>query len=187
MNSTCIDSQGESTMQFLNDLLQAISTIPGSAIFITIVSISLALMSIWATRRFTNMEKMQADMAEVKAWQERFNKARKSMDPIELQQVMDDQGRIMRLNTSMMSARMKPMCVYYIPFLIIFGILNVIFGNSVVAILPFNIHKVLPFLVGYLGVPTAGGFGLSFYGFYFLVGLGLGNIIRRPFGLSMTT
>ena len=82
---------------------------------------------------------------------------------------------------------MKPMCVYYIPFIIIFGILNAIFGNSVVAILPFNIQKVLPFFVGYLGVPTAGGFGLSFYGFYFLVGLGLGNIIRRPFGLSMTT
>ncbi|OLS30158.1 MAG: hypothetical protein ThorAB25_11550 [Candidatus Thorarchaeota archaeon AB_25] len=174
-------------MQILNDLLQLITTIPGSAIFIALVSITLALVSIWATRRFTDMEKMQADMAEVKAWQDRFKQARASMDPIELQQVMDDQGRIMRLNTAMMSARMKPMCVYYIPFIIIFGILNAIFGNSVVAILPFNIHKALPFLIGLLGVPTAGGFGLSFYGFYFLVGLGLGNIIRRPFGLSMTT
>ena len=174
-------------MQILNDLLQLITTIPGSAIFIALVSTMLALVSIWATRRFADMDKMQADMAEVKDWQERFKKARESMDPVELQAVMDDQGRIMRLNTAMMSARMKPMCVYYIPFIIIFGILNAIFGNSVVAILPFNIHKVLPFFVGYLGVPTAGGFGLSFYGFYFLVGLGLGNIIRRPFGLSMTT
>jgi uncharacterized membrane protein (DUF106 family) len=133
------------------------------------------------------MEKMQADMAEVKAWQERFKRARESMDPIELQQVMDDQGRIMRLNTAMMSARMKPMCLYYIPFIIIFGILNALFGNSIVAILPFNIQKVLPFLIGWIGVPVQGGFGLSYYGFYFLVGLGLGNIIRRPFGLTMTT
>jgi uncharacterized membrane protein (DUF106 family) len=174
-------------MQILNDLLQLITTIPGSAIFIALVSITLALVSIWATRKFTDMDKMQADMAEVKEWQERFKKARESMDPVELQEVMDDQGRIMRLNTSMMTARMKPMCVYYIPFIIIFGILNAIFGNTVVAILPFNIQKALPFFVGYLGDPTAGGFGLSFYGFYFLVGLGLGNIIRRPFGLSMTT
>jgi uncharacterized membrane protein (DUF106 family) len=93
----------------------------------------------------------------------------------------------MGLNTAMMSARMRPMCVYYIPFIIIFAILNAIFGNSIVAIIPFNLHKVLPFLVGWIGTPVQGGFGLSYYGYYFLVGLGLGNIIRRPFGLSMTT
>ena len=174
-------------MQFWNDILQVIRTMPASTILITLVSISLALLSIWATRRFTDMEKMQSDTAEIKAWQDRFKKARQSMDPVELQQVMDDQGRIMRLNTSMMSARMKPMCLFYIPFLIIFGVLNIIYGTSIVAIIPFNIQKVLPFLTGYVGAPTTGGFGLSFYGYYFLVGLGLGNIIRRPFGLSMTT
>lgn len=160
---------------------------PGSAVFITLVSLGLALMSIWATRRFTDMEKMKADMEEVKAWQERFKQARQSNDPIELQQVMEDQGRIMRLNSSMMAGRMKPMCVFYIPLIIVFYIMRLIFADSIVAIIPFNIHEVLPFLVGFVGVPTAGGFGLSFYGYYFLVGLGLGNIIRRPFGLSMTT
>lgn len=160
---------------------------PVSTVFIMLVAITLALVSIWATRRFTDMEKMQADMAEVKAWQERFKKARESMDPIELQQVMDDQGRIMRLNTAMMSARMKPMCVYYIPFLIVFAILNLIYGNNIVAIIPFNIDKALPFLSGWIGHSVQGGFGLSYYGYYILVGLGLGNIIRRPFGLSMTT
>ncbi len=174
-------------MQILNDLLQLITTIPGSAIFILLVSIALALMSIWATRKFTDMEKMQADMAEVKEWQERFKKARASMDPVELQEVMDDQGRMMRLQSSMMTDRCKPMCVYYIPFLIIFYILNLLYGNSIVAIIPFNIDKVLPFLSGWIGSSTAAGFGLSYYGYYFLVGLGLGNIIRRPFGLSMTT
>jgi uncharacterized membrane protein (DUF106 family) len=174
-------------MQFWSDLLQVFNTIPGSTILITLVSISLALLSIWATRRFTDMEKMQADMEEIKAWQERFKKARQTMDPIELQQVMDDQGRILRLNSAMMSARMKPMCIFWIPLIIIFGILNTFYGTSIVAIIPFNIHKLLPFLVGFVGVPTTGGFGLSFYGYYFLVGLGLGNLIRKPFGLSMTT
>ena len=160
---------------------------PGSTIFIMLVSVALALISIWATQRFTDMEKMKADTEEINAWRERFNAARKTMDPIQLQQVMDDQGRIMRLQSSMMSARMKPMCVYYIPFLIIFAILNAIYGNSIVAIIPFNLDKLLPFLKGWLGSPVVGGFGLSYYGYYFFVGLGLGNIIRRPFGLSMTT
>ena len=160
---------------------------PGSTIFIMLVAIALALISIWATQRFTDMEKVNADMEEINAWRERFNRARKTMDPAELQQVMDDQGRIMRLQSSMMGARMKPMCVYYIPFLIIFGILNTIYGNSIVAVIPFNLDKVLPFISGWFGSSVTGGFGLSYYGYYFLVGLGLGNIIRRPFGLSMTT
>ncbi|MFW9834519.1 MAG: EMC3/TMCO1 family protein [Candidatus Thorarchaeota archaeon] len=172
-------------MQF--DLLEILRTIPVSTVFIMLVAITLALVSIWATQRFTDMEKMKADMEEINAWRERFNKARKTMDPAELQQVMDDQGRIMRLQSSMMGARMKPMCVYYIPFLIIFGILNAIYGNHIVAIIPFNIDKVLPFISGWLGTSVPGGFGLSYYGYYFFVGLGLGNIIRRPFGLSMTT
>jgi uncharacterized membrane protein (DUF106 family) len=174
-------------MQFWSGIIEVLRTMPASTILITLVSIALALLSVWATRRFTDMEKMQSDMAEIKAWQDRFKKARQSMDPIELQQVMDDQGRIMRLNTSLMSSRMKPTCIFYIPFLIIFGVLNVLYGGSIVAIIPFNIQKVLPFLTGLLGTPTTGGFGLSFYGYYLLVGLGLGNIVRRPFGLSMTT
>jgi uncharacterized membrane protein (DUF106 family) len=79
------------------------------------------------------------------------------------------------------------MCFFYIPLILIFGVLNAIYGNSIVAVIPFNIQDVLPFLTDMIGTPTAGGFGLSFYGFYFLVGLGLGNLVRKPFGLDMMT
>ncbi|MFW9795154.1 MAG: EMC3/TMCO1 family protein [Candidatus Thorarchaeota archaeon] len=164
-----------------------VSVLPWSAVFVTLVAIGLALMSIWATRRFTDMERMQQNMEDINAWREKFNEARKTMDPILLQQVQEDQGRIMRLQSSMMTDRCKPMCVFYIPLILVFGIMNTIYGNSIVAVIPFNIQDVLPFLTGMIGAPTPAGFGLSFYGFYFLVGLGLGNLIRKPFGLSMTT
>ena len=127
---------------------------PWSAITILVVNIFLALISIWATNKFTDMEKMKADMEEVKVWREKMNVARKTMDPALLEEVVADQGRIMKINGAMMSARMKPMCVYYIPFLIVFGIMGAMFGNSIVAILPFNIQKVLPFLDGMLGTAT---------------------------------
>ena len=129
---------------------------------------------------------MKADMEEVKVWRDKMNEARKTKNQELLDEVIADQGRIMRLNSSMMSARMKPMCVYYIPFLVIFAIMGAMFGNSVVAVLPFNIQHVLPFLDGMLGTSTNYGFGFSFYGFYLLVGLGLGNLIRKPFGQTMT-
>lgn len=175
-------------LQTVANFLAPVSVMPGATVFIMLVSIGLALLSIWATRRFTDMEKMQADMAEIKAWQERFKRARQTMDPIDLQQVMDDQGRIMRLNSAMMTQRMKPMCMFYIPLIIVFGILNFLFQGSAVAIIPFNIQKVLPFLEGWIGMNIEGsGFGLFFWSWYFFVSLGLGNLIRRPFGLSMTT
>jgi uncharacterized membrane protein (DUF106 family) len=93
----------------------------------------------------------------------------------------------MRLQGSMMTNRCKPMCVFYIPLIMVFAIMNTIYGGSIVAVIPFNIQDVLPFLTGMIGAPTSAGFGLSFYGYYFLVGFGLGNLIRRPFGLTMTT
>jgi uncharacterized membrane protein (DUF106 family) len=174
-------------MDPFTDFIQIFSTMPFSAITILLVNVLLALISIAATNKFTDMEKLNADMEEVKVWREKMNVARKTMDPVLLEEVMADQGRIMKINGSMMSARMKPMCVYYIPFLIVFYMMGALFGNSIVAVLPFNIQKVLPFLDGMIGTATHGGFGFSFYGFYLLVGFGLGNLIRKPFGQSMTT
>lgn len=173
-------------VQFLVVIFQPIEVMPWSAITILVVNIFLALISVWATNRFTDMDQMKADMEEVKVWREKMSAARKSMDPIALEEVMADQGRIMKLNSSMMGARCKPMCVYYIPFLLVFWTMGAMFGTSIVAVLPFNIQKVLPFLDGMFGTATAGGFGFTFYGFYLLVGLGLGNLIRKPFGQSMT-
>jgi uncharacterized membrane protein (DUF106 family) len=174
-------------IQYFTDLFAPLAVYPASMITILVANILLALISIAATNRFVDMDKMKADMEEVKIWREKMNKARKTMDQELLEEVMADQGRIMRINSSMMGARMRPMCVYYIPFLIVFAIMGALFGNSIVAILPFNIQEVLPFLEGMVGTSTDYGFGFSFYGFYLLVGLGLGNLIRKPFGQSMTT
>ncbi|MFX1483912.1 MAG: EMC3/TMCO1 family protein [Promethearchaeota archaeon] len=177
-------------MDIVSDILaffDPVATMPWSAVFVALVALGLALLSIWATRRFTDMEKMQQDMQDIKDWQERFKKARQTMDPVELQQLQEDQGRIMRIQSRMMTERCKPMCVFYIPLILVWGVLNTIYGNSIVAVIPFNIQDILPFLTGMIGAPVDAGFGLSLYGYYFLVGFGLGSLIRKPFGLSMTT
>ncbi|MCK5264932.1 MAG: DUF106 domain-containing protein [Candidatus Thorarchaeota archaeon] len=174
-------------VQFLVVFFAPIEVMPWSAITILVVNLLLVAISVIATNKFTDVEKMKGNMEEVKIWREKMSAARKSMDPEALEEVMADQGRIMQINSSMMGERCKPMCVYYIPFILVFGIMGAMFGNSVVAVLPFNIDKVFPFLVGMLGTSTPAGFGFSFYGFYLLVGLGLGNLIRKPFGQSMTT
>jgi uncharacterized membrane protein (DUF106 family) len=90
-----------------------------------------------------------------------------------------------------MSARCKPSLLFFIPFIFIFSILRGFYStggvDNIVLILPFNIQKVLPFLVGLAGQPTAAGFGLSFYAFYFLVGLGMSSILQRIMGTQVLT
>ena len=91
-----------------------------------------------------------------------------------------------------MTTRCKPQLIFFIPFIIMFQLLRGFYTGAdglpiIVAVLPFNIQKVLPFLVGLAGRPVAGGFGLSFYGFYFLVGLGLSSILQRIMGTQVLT
>ncbi|MHA1908460.1 MAG: EMC3/TMCO1 family protein [Candidatus Thorarchaeota archaeon] len=168
---------------FFADLMAPVANIPNSSVFILGVSVFLALISIWATNRFTDQEKMKEDMEQVKEWQAKFNEARKSGDPQMLQEVMDSQGQIMRLQSSMMTSRCKPMMIYYIPFLLVFSILAAAYGTSIVVILPFNAQYLLPFLEGWIGFNVPGsGFGLTYFGWYMLSGLGLGNIIRKAAG-----
>jgi uncharacterized membrane protein (DUF106 family) len=173
-------------IQYFAGILDPVSSLPLSAPFILGVSVSLALISIWATMRFTDVEKLKEDMEAVKQWREKFNTARKTMDPALLQEVSDEQSRIMRINASMMGARMKPMCIYYIPFVIIFAILNALYAAQPVAILPFNPQDFLSFLEPMMGVNIPGsGFGLYFWPWYLLSSLGLGTLIRRAFGVGM--
>ena len=173
-------------LQAIVNFLSPVAEPPMAGIFIVAVNILLALVSIAATNRFTDMEKMKEDMAEIKAWQDKLKEARKTLDPIMLQELSEQQGHIMRLNSGLMTARMKPMCVFYIPLILVFSILNAIYAGAIVVTIPFNIHVPFPFLKDMIGTPVSGGFGLTFIAWYFMVGLGLGNLIRKPFGQSMT-
>jgi uncharacterized membrane protein (DUF106 family) len=168
------------------DMFAPLTPIPISTIFILGVSILLALISIWATNRFTDQEKLKEDMEKVKEWQAKFKEARSSGDPQLLQEVMDSQSQMMALQGSMMTARCKPMMIYYIPFFLVFSLLQMIYGVTIVAIIPFNAQILLPFIEGWIGFNVPGsGFGLTYFGWYMLGGLGLGNIIRKAAGQNV--
>ena len=83
--------------------------------------------------------------------------------------------------------------MFMIPFLLVFWWLQSFYydpvsgTNRVVAVLPFNVQKLLPFLEGMIGYPMGVGFGMTFWGFYFLVGLGLSSILQRIMGTQIMT
>ena len=168
-------------------VFEPVSMMPYSAPFVILISVGISLLSLALTKRFSDVEKLKANMEEIKLWQQKFKTARESMNPVLLQEVMDHQQRIMRLNAEVMSARMKPMCIFYIPLLIIWGIFQAVYQYTPVAVLPFNIHEAFPFFVNWLGVNIPGtGFGLYFFTWYIMASFSLGTLIRKIAGIDVT-
>jgi len=167
-------------LQSIAALLTPVGSMPLSAPFVAIVSVLVALFTTWATKKYTDVEQANADMEEIKAWQTRFNEARKTMNQEVLEEVMADQGRIMKMQGNMMSSRMKPMCITWIPIIAVFGILSALFGSSPVAILPFHVT----FLEGFMGTNVQGGFGLYFIWWYMLTSMSLGMMLRKFLGVG---
>ncbi len=176
-------------MELLSDLILGISsllTMPGSTLFIVAVAIAINLLTIYATLRLVDIEEMKAINQVVAQWREKANRARLNNDPILLEEVMAEQGRILALSGKAASMRMKPMCYTYIPIIIVFFALSSFYGAIPVAILPFNVHKLIPALSGWIGVQIPGvGFGLYFWTFYFLASVALGSPLRKLFNADI--
>lgn len=167
-------------------------TPPFAAFFIMFISMGISTLSNLAMKRFTDMRRLNRYQLEIKQFREMEQKAQKTQNEKLLKKVKRRKGYIDRIQREQMSARCKPSLIFFIPFIIIFQVLRGFYTGAdglpiIVAVLPFNIQKVLPFLVGLAGRPVAGGFGLSFYGFYFLVGLGLSSILQRMMGTQVLT
>jgi uncharacterized membrane protein (DUF106 family) len=164
---------------------------PFAALFIMFISLSISTMSNLAMKRFTDMRRLNRYQTEIKQFREMEQKAQKTQNEKLMKKVKRRKSYIDRIQREQMSARCKPSLLFFIPFILIFGILRGFYStggiDDIVVILPFNIQKVLPFLVGLVGQPTAAGFGLSFYGFYFLVGLGMSSILQRIMGTQVLT
>ena len=164
---------------------------PLAGFFIMFVSLSISTLSNLAMKRFTDMRRLNRYQLEIKQFREMEQKAQKTQNEKLLKKVKRRKSYIERIQREQMSARCKPSLIFFIPFIIIFWLLRGFYStggvDDIVIVLPFNIQKVLPFLIGMAGRPTSVGFGLSFYAFYFLVGLGMSSILQRIMGTQVLT
>ncbi|MEM2142365.1 MAG: EMC3/TMCO1 family protein [Candidatus Thorarchaeota archaeon] len=178
----------------LDFILEWASHPPGSAVVILFVSMTITIMSNLATKRFTDVPRMKRYSDEIKAYQELSKQANKTQNEKLLRKVRRRKAYIDRIQKEMFTSRCKPLAFFFIPFMAIFYSLSGFYTDHVggvniprvVAVVPFSVHKLLPFLDGFIGTAVDGGFGLYFFGFYALVGLGLGQIIQRMQGIRMT-
>jgi uncharacterized membrane protein (DUF106 family) len=171
---------------------------PWSGLFIMLVSVSVSTMSNLAMKRMTDMRRLNRHQAEIKQYQEMEKEAKRTGNEKLMKKVKRRKAYIDRIQREQMGQRCKPSLIFLIPFMLIFTVLRGFYSlpdgsDMFVAFLPFNVQTVLPFLDGMIGTATLPngtalpGFGMTYWGFYFLVGLGLSSILQRIMGTQVMT
>jgi uncharacterized membrane protein (DUF106 family) len=164
---------------------------PYSALFIMLVSVSISTTSNLAMKKFSDMRRLQRYQTEIKQFREMEKEAQKTQNEKLMRKVKRRKAYIDKIQRDQLGARCKPSLIFMIPFMLIFSVLRGFYsgaeGDLIVAVLPFDAHQLLPFIDGMLGTPVAGGFGMTYWGFYFLVGLGLSSILQRIMGTQVMT
>jgi uncharacterized membrane protein (DUF106 family) len=182
-------------MAWFSEVFRIFNYPPYSALFIMFVSLFVSTLSNLAMRRFTDMRRLNRYQAEIKQFQEMEKEAKRTQNEKLMKKVKRRKAYIDRIQREQMTTRCKPSLIFLIPFMLIFQILRGFYtwpvdqggGDMIVAVLPFNIQKVLPFLQGMIGTSTVAGFGMTYWGFYFLVGLGMSSILQRIMGTQVMT
>ena len=146
--------------------------IPLSTLFTIGVAITLALISSTAAKLLVDYDMVRSTMKEVQSWQKELNAARKANDQQTLSKLQKKQAAMMKQQSRASMEQMKVTAVTFVPFLLIWYLLNAVFGPYTIAYAPFP----LPVM----------GTTLRFFYWYFLCSLAMNFPLMRIFGIGMS-
>ncbi|MFX1278398.1 MAG: EMC3/TMCO1 family protein [Promethearchaeota archaeon] len=166
---------------FKNAFEELISTPPGSMLFVLLLATTTALISAGLTKWLVDTEEVARKQTQIKAHGEEKQKI------IDLAEVDPDRYRKQRkkwerkdemlkqTQQKMALQRLKPTCVTFLPMIVIFALLNMIFSGATVALSPMNANDI-PLIGNFI---RAGNVWLNFTSWYFLCSLGINTLIQR--------
>ena len=163
--------------------LDVIKNPPGSMIFVMLMGLTVTLISQGLTKWLVDTEEVERKQKQIRAHEEEKEKIIKLAD-IDMNRYIKQRKRwerkdvvLKKSQQSISMARMKPMCITFIPMILIFSVINPAFGGASVACSPMN-----PALIPFLG-PTIVAPGnapwISFTAWYMLCSLGFNSVIPR--------
>jgi uncharacterized membrane protein (DUF106 family) len=171
------------------DLFQLIGEPPGSAIVIFLITMAMSTFTAFVTRKLTDQAKLQRYRREISEWRKMMSEAQKTKDEKLTLEVNRRSKIIQRMNTEVGKQSFKPMLVFFVPFLLIWFLLNSFYGLRIVAVIPFNLG-LIPFVGSLAGetVPGASAsvFGLRLLGWYLFCNFSFGMMINRILGVRLT-
>ena len=184
-------------MDFLSDLfnlpnafLQIVPNYPPySSIFVIFASVAVSLLSTLITRRMIDVDKLARYSREAKEFQSLRMKAMRSQDRKLLKKVEDNEDRAKKIQSELMTMRLRPLLYTFLPIIIVFTLMNGYFGarDAIVAIIPFNLWDsliIIPIQHDILKYPWHGYFVPSYIGWYFFASIVFGAAIQKIAGLS---
>ena len=191
-----------------NPFLEWMSYPPGSMFFVLLLAAATALISAGLTKWLVDTDELNRKQVAIKAHQEEKEKiiglAEKDVEKYKkARKQWERKDEMFKQTQQRMSLqRLKPSCITFLPMLIIFGVVRVIFGNNPIALSPMNANDV-PFIGGMLAANTGGNvyawtelvYGsarsilftagwINFTAWYFLCSFGINTLVQRFLGMQ---
>lgn len=148
------------------------SNIPDSTLLTLGIAVGLGLLSSTAAKLLVDYKMVRSTMKEVQAWRKEMDRAKKANDEQTLSKLMKKSQAMMKLQSRASMEQMKVTAVTFVPFLLIWYLINNALGGRVVAVAPFP----LPII----------GTQLTFFYWYFLSSFAINFPIMRLFGIGMS-
>ncbi len=154
---------------------------PFSSVFIALVSIGLSLFSTYIIWRFTDVEKLQRYSEIMQEYMQLQKQVLKTADKKLKMKLEREQPRYQRIQSELMTMRMKPLMIMIVPMLLFFVILGGYYNGvkGIAAYVPFRLpDKILFFNIGTWHEKERI-FEMSFIWFYFGFSAAFGGILRK--------
>jgi uncharacterized membrane protein (DUF106 family) len=146
--------------------------IPSSTLLTIGVAAMMALISSTSAKLLVDYDMVRSTMKEVQAWQKELNAAKKAKDEQTVSKLMKKSQAMMKQQSRASMEQMKVTAVTFVPFLIIWYLLNAVLGPQPVAYSPFP----LPLM----------GTTLTFFYWYLLCSFSVNLPLMRVFGIGIS-
>lgn len=170
-------------IMFQVTFVQLITTPPGSMIFVILMGLTTTLVSQGLTKWLVDTEEVERKQKQIRVHEEEKEKIIKLAE-IDGNRYMKQRKRwerkdmvLKKSQQSISMQRMKPMCITFIPMILIFTIISPMFAAFPVAISPMN-PEIIPFIGPTIVFPGKAPW-ISFTAWYMLCSLGFNSIIPR--------
>jgi uncharacterized membrane protein (DUF106 family) len=166
-------------LSFIDDIVAWVTlalkpyiAIPQATFFTVGIAMVLGLTSSTAAKLLVDYNMIRNTMKEVQAWRKEMDQAKKANDEQTLSKLMKKSQPMMKLQSRASMEQFKVTAVTFVPFLLLWYLLNAVFGHNIVAISPFALPLV--------------GTQLNFISWYFLSSFAVNFPIMRIFGIGMS-
>lgn len=148
---------------------------PETTLFTVGLAALLALMSSSAAKLLVDYDMVKSSMREFQAWRKQLDAAKKANDNQTINKLMKKQQAMTKAQARASMEQFKVTAVTFVPFLLLWYIMQAVMGNVFVAFSPFPL-------------PLIGGDGtkMLFWQWYFLSSFGINFPMMRLFGIGMS-